>query len=66
VQITVNGQPRHAADHTTVTDIVRLVSDRDAGIAVALNTDVLPRSGWAATVLKDNDRVDVVTTVQGG
>jgi sulfur carrier protein len=66
VQITVHGQPRQADDHTTLTDIVQLVSDRDAGIAVALNNVVVPRSGWAATVLNDDDRVDVVTAVQGG
>jgi sulfur carrier protein len=66
VQITVNGQPRQADDHTTLTDIVQLVSDRDTGIAVALNNEVVPRSGWAATVLNDDDRVDVVTAVQGG
>jgi sulfur carrier protein len=66
VQITVNGQPRQADDDTTLTDIVQLVSDRDTGIAVALNNVVVPRSGWAATVLNDDDRVDVVTAVQGG
>lgn len=37
-----------------------------AGIAVAVDGAVVPRSGWAATQLRPGQRVDVVTAVQGG
>jgi sulfur carrier protein len=66
VRIIVNGRPRHADDRLSLTDIVRLVSDRDTGIAVALNSEVVPRSIWGTTFLRDEDRVDVLTAVQGG
>lgn len=52
----------------TVFDLVR---DRfgpsgERGIAVALNGAVVPRSAWTQTALRDTDRVDIVTAVQGG
>jgi sulfur carrier protein len=36
------------------------------GIAVALNGSVVPRSAWAATLLKTGDVVEIVRARQGG
>jgi sulfur carrier protein len=49
--------------------VAHVVGDTTAltsGIAVAVNGEVLPRSEWAATVLRDGDQLEVVTAVQGG
>jgi sulfur carrier protein len=45
---------------------VRRISDRSTGIAVALNSEVVPRGDWPATAVRPGDRIDVVTAVQGG
>ena len=36
------------------------------GVAVAVNDEVVPRSLWESTPLKDGDRLEVVEPVQGG
>jgi sulfur carrier protein len=66
VQITVNGQSRDAADGLSLTELVREISDRSTGIAVAVNSEVVPRGSWSDTSVRPGDRVDVVTAVQGG
>jgi sulfur carrier protein len=66
MQITLNGQPQQATDDISLTELVDQISDRTSGIAVALNSDVVPRSSWPDTTIRDGDRVDVVTAVQGG
>ena len=66
MQIILNGTPRDTVDGTDLLALVRTVSDRETGIAVALNSAVVPRSAWPATALADGDRIDVVTAVQGG
>jgi sulfur carrier protein len=66
VQITVNGKPRQLGASTSLAELVRAVSDRDKGIAVALNNEVVPRGSWGETAISDGDRIDVVTAVQGG
>lgn len=44
-------------------DLLGMKSDR---VAVELNRDIVPRDRWAATVLKDGDRLEVVHFVGGG
>jgi sulfur carrier protein len=66
VRITVNGQSRDAADELSLGELVREISDRSTGIAVALNSEVVPRGSWAGTPVRPGDRIDVVTAVQGG
>jgi sulfur carrier protein len=66
MQITVNGSRRETADALSLAELVGQVSDRSTGIAVALNSEVVPRGDWPATVVQPGDRIDVVTAVQGG
>ncbi len=66
MQITLNGQAHQATEPTSVAELVRSISDRETGIAVALNSAVVPRSSWPSTPVAPGDRVDVVTAVQGG
>ena len=66
VQVTVNGQPREVPAGSTVGQVVATVTDLAAGVAAAVNGEVVPRRCWAGTRLRDGDRVEVVTAVQGG
>ncbi|QDW62661.1 sulfur carrier protein ThiS [Oerskovia sp. KBS0722] len=70
----VNGEPYPLAAPTTVAALVAVLlpellgdtGDVPRGVAVAIDDAVLPRSTWASTALRDGDRVEVVTAVQGG
>ena len=66
MKITVNGSSREADDELSLAELVGQVSDRNTGIAVALNSEVVPRGDWPGTVVRAGDRIDVVTAVQGG
>ena len=70
----VNGEPYPLAAPTTVAALVAALlpglaadtGDAPRGVAVAIDDAVLPRSTWGSTTLRDGDRVEVVTAVQGG
>ncbi|MCU1505168.1 MAG: sulfur carrier protein [Microbacteriaceae bacterium] len=76
--ITVNGSTRPLARDETITDLVsevtgrpiagdgRATDGRRLGVAVARNSEVVPRSRWAETVLTSGDDIEIVTAVQGG
>ncbi len=64
--VTVNGTAQQLASGAVVADAVRLVTTATAGVAVALNDEVVRRAAWAATALSDGDQVEVLTAVQGG
>jgi len=66
MQITLNGQTHQLGEQVSLAELVRQISDRETGIAVAVNAAVVPRSSWPSTTVTDGDRVDVVTAVQGG
>ncbi|WP_203336166.1 sulfur carrier protein ThiS [Nocardioides limicola] len=62
MRITVNGESRQVADGATVATL--LPADA-AGVAVAVNGAVVPRSRHQQE-LREGDDVEVVTAVQGG
>ncbi|TDB71049.1 MULTISPECIES: sulfur carrier protein ThiS [unclassified Micromonospora] len=66
MELIVNGAGRTVPGGATVADVVREVTDQRRGLAVAVNGEVVPRTGWPATVLRDGDRVEVLSAAQGG
>jgi sulfur carrier protein len=64
--VIVNGEPRELADGTSLAEVVASVTTARTGVAAALNDEVVRRSAWEATTLRDDDRIEVLTAVQGG
>ncbi|MCW2889698.1 MAG: sulfur carrier protein [Streptosporangiaceae bacterium] len=64
--VIVNGEPREVPDGATVASVVAAVTQATAGVAVALNDEVVRRAEWPATPVRDADRLEVLTAVQGG
>jgi sulfur carrier protein len=66
MRIEVNGERREVADGTTVSALLRELDVRQPHVAVEVNLEVVPRARHAETVLRDGDRLEVVTLVGGG
>ena len=67
IEVVVNGEVRVLSAGTPVADLVAdLAPGRAAGVAVAVNDEVITRSAWPAHVLAAGDRVEVVAATQGG
>lgn len=64
MQYTVNGESRESGP-LTVAELVDQVVGAPAGVAVAVNEAVVPRSAWDRPIA-EGDVVDVLTAVQGG
>ena len=65
MKVFVNGEPREVNETT----LVGLVTELDlpvARIAIELNREVVRRSEWGSTMLKDEDRIEIVHFVGGG
>ncbi|MEJ3750882.1 sulfur carrier protein ThiS [Actinomycetes bacterium KLBMP 9797] len=66
MNVLVNGAPQALPDGVTVAEVVALATDRTRGVAVAVNGEVVPRTGWPGAALRDGDQVEVLTAAQGG
>ncbi|MCK1796339.1 sulfur carrier protein ThiS [Streptomyces sp. XM4193] len=66
MRIRVNGREQSERAGLTLAQLVAGVTDAVAGVAAAVNENVVPRSRWDTTTLGDGDRVEILTAVQGG
>ncbi|HEY8752216.1 MAG TPA: sulfur carrier protein ThiS [Arthrobacter sp.] len=78
MNITLNGARHSVPDDASITTLVSQITGRPLaangratdgqklGVAVAHNSEVVPRSQWFVTALADGDDVELVTAVQGG
>jgi sulfur carrier protein len=64
--IQVNGECRNMAPGSTVAELLAALEVKQPHVAVELNLEVVPRAQHAQTVLRDGDRLEVVTLVGGG
>jgi sulfur carrier protein len=66
ITLDVNGNARTLAGDATVASLVAALDCAGKRIAVELNGAIVPRSAYAATALRDGDRVEIVGAVGGG
>ena len=64
--VIVNGKPMEVPDGLTVEGLLESLKVRREFTAVALNREVTPKAGYAATTLRDGDKVEIVHPMGGG
>jgi sulfur carrier protein len=66
MHVWINGNSRELADGASVADAVADLGTMSAGVAVAVDAEVVPRTDWPRRRLSEGSRVEVLTAVQGG
>jgi thiamine biosynthesis protein ThiS len=64
--IQVNGEPFNVEPPLTVQGLIRKIQVHSPAIAVAVNSEIVPRSAFDAVVLKADDRIEIIRPVGGG
>ena len=65
MRVIVNGEAREIASDS-VDALLGELEYEGTHFAIALNYDVLPKSRWAETPLKNGDEIEIITPRQGG
>jgi sulfur carrier protein len=65
MRVTVNGEQREIAA-SSVDALLSELEYEGSHFAIALNFDVLPRSRWAETPIRNGDEIEIITPRQGG
>jgi len=66
MKVRVNGTERDVADGATVADLLAAMELPAAGIAVAVDGELVGRAWHAGTVLAPGAEIEILTAVQGG
>ena len=64
--ITVNGKQIQLTSEMSVADYLEENNYQINRIAVEMNEEILPKYSYSETMIKDGDRLEVVTFVGGG
>ena len=64
--ITVNGKQIRLTSEMSVADYLEQNNYQINRIAVEMNEEILPKYSYSESMLKDGDRLEVVTFVGGG
>jgi thiamine biosynthesis protein ThiS len=66
MKVLVNGEEKDLSDATSLSELITALDLPVARIAIELNREVVRRSDWGSTMLKDGDRIEIVHFVGGG
>ena len=68
MKIRVNGEEKTVHPNLNVHDLlIALEMDPTrSGIAVAVDREVIPKTAWQATELREHSEVEIIRAVQGG
>ena len=68
MNVVVNGEPRQLPGGATVAGVIEMldVAPGARGVAVAVDGEVIARSRWTATELREGSVVEVLAAIQGG
>ena len=64
--ITLNGEPCRIEGDAHLSALIERLKMRPQRIAVEINRQIVPKSDYAATILRAGDEVEIINFVGGG
>ena len=66
MKVFVNGEAMNVGGTPSLAELITHLDLPAARIAIELNREVVRRSDWGSTMLRDEDRIEIVHFVGGG
>ena len=66
MRVYVNGESRELSGTPSLAELITQLDLPAARIAVEVNREVVRRADWSSTMLKEDDRIEIVHFVGGG
>jgi sulfur carrier protein len=67
MDILINNQKHTVTDNSSLQTIVNIqLGEKQKGVAVAVNDNVIPKLNWENHILKSNDHILIIKATQGG
>ena len=66
MKIYLNGEARQVPDNYTAAQLVEELGLSGKRIAMEVNMEIVPRSGYDTHIFNDGDKVEIVNAIGGG
>ena len=66
IAVKINDHEHQFAEATPLSTAIASIKIEQKGIAIAINQNIITKSEWANTPLRDNDNILIIKATQGG
>lgn len=66
MNVFINGEKTELSEELSLAELIQRLELTDKRIATELNQEIVPRSAYQVTILKADDRVEIVQAIGGG
>lgn len=66
INVTINGESRIVPEGTSVLSLLKMLDIDPGRVAIEYNMEIVNKSDFNDTVVKENDRLEIITFVGGG
>lgn len=66
MNITINGKEHQFDEHLNITQLLEIIDVKQSLFVVELNVKIIHKDLYDSTILKDGDKVEIVSFVGGG
>ena len=66
MNILLNNKPEKIFDGSTIKELLEIKNIKDKYYAVEINKRIIPKSDHETHVIKDGDRIEIITAIGGG
>lgn len=66
ISLSLNGEKKNVQANSSLEQLIIELGFQDKKIAVELNEEIIPRSLFSETILRENDCLEVVHAIGGG
>lgn len=66
ITIKLNDHPVEIGDNFNILQLLEQVKSPINGIAIAINSEIIPQKSWKTVALKPNDQLLIIQATQGG
>ena len=66
IQVLINGKKKELIKNNNLVSLLKLLKISQNGIAIEINLVVIPKSQYKNTLIKNNDKIEIVQFIGGG
>ncbi|MCE3226780.1 MAG: thiamine biosynthesis protein ThiS [Bacteroidetes bacterium] len=66
MEIVINNETKQVNYDSLQSLVTGILGEKTKGIAVAINDNIVPKTHWESTALKEKDNVLIIKATQGG
>ncbi|GAB4250478.1 MAG: hypothetical protein Kow0079_03820 [Vicingaceae bacterium] len=64
--VSINGKINAVAENLSLSQLIDYLKIDPEGKAIAVNQNVISKNKWNETIIKENDKIIIITATQGG